>query len=443
MYKLFFFSFLCLMTHQVLGQSGGVLYVSSATGNNRNDGSKEKPFKNLQSAINAAADGATIYVAEGNYFGLMDKGNIDIAKPVKIYGGYSADFATRDVLKHLTLVQPSPESNGTQKGQGTMQIQVKTPDTEVVVDGLIFDRGNSIAYNPKGEGKPEGVEAAMMQPIGTAGNGGENLATPGVMTTQTAQIYLDNPRCNLTVANCAFINAPNYGIRGMFGGAKATIANCVFINNRMAACEITKGGIDAELTEVHFTYNTVLFMWARLKDMADMGYGYRYMTRVNSYVTHNIIGLSIFSGLDRTRVDSDRNRETQRITTAEHNVFFLNKQGDLTIPGGGNFMRIKAEQFDDVEQLAEVDGNKTITDPAIFKGVMNEAYLAGFLAASYKETTDFNPNSPANTFRQAMGMNMVGTMQSEATMFANRYPWKEALKFFGAMNGVGAQRIEN
>ena len=440
MYQSFFILFFCLMTFQATGQT---LHVSSVTGNNRNDGSKERPFKNLQTAIDRAADGATILVAEGNYFGLLDKGNINIAKPVKIYGGYSADFSTRDVLKHLTMVQPSPESNGTQDGQGTMQIQVKTPNTEVVIDGLIFDRGNTIAYNAKGEGKPDGVESPMMQPIGAAGIGGENLQNPAVMTTQTALIYLDNPRCNLVIANCAFINAPNYGIRGMFGGAKATVTNCVFINNRMAACEITKGGIDAELTEVHFTYNTVLFMWARLKDMADMGYGYRYMTRINSYVTHNIIGLSTFSGIDRTRVDSDRNREAQRITTAEHNIFFLNKQGDLTIPGGGNFQRVRAENFDDVDQLAEVAGNKTISDPAIFKGVINEAYLAGFLAASYKETTDFNPNSPANTFRAAMGMNMVGTMQSSATMYANRYPWREALKFFGAVENVGAQTIKN
>ena len=38
-----------------------------------------------------------------------------------------------------------------------------------------------------------------------------------------------------------------------------------------------------------------------------------------------------------------------------------------------------------------------------------------------------------------MGMNMVGTMQSSATMYANRYPWKEALKLFGAMDGYGVQ----
>jgi len=28
-------------------------------------------------------------------------------------------------------------------------------------------------------------------------------------------------------------------------------------------------------------------------------------------------------------------------------------------------------------------------------------------------------------------------------MYANRYPWKEALGLFGAMQGVGAQAIRN
>src|SRR5690554_7118888 len=44
------------------------LYVSQTTGNNRNDGSKQAPFKNLQKAIDQAPDNAVILVAEGNYF---------------------------------------------------------------------------------------------------------------------------------------------------------------------------------------------------------------------------------------------------------------------------------------------------------------------------------------------------------------------------------------
>jgi hypothetical protein len=127
------------------------------------------------------------------------------------------------------------------------------------------------------------------------------------------------------------------------------------------------------------------------------------------------------------------------VTTATNNIFFLNKQADLMIPGGGQFMRIWAKDFEDVEQLAEVEGNKTLKDPSVFKGKLDEAYLNGFLNASYKEKTDYDPNSAANTFRAAMGMNMVGKMESSATMFMNRYPFAKALELFGAVEGTGAQ----
>ena len=72
------------MMGSVMGQS---YYVSSSTGSNRNDGSKGSPFKNLQKALDVAEAGATIYVAEGNYYGLLNKGNIIITKPVTIMGG--------------------------------------------------------------------------------------------------------------------------------------------------------------------------------------------------------------------------------------------------------------------------------------------------------------------------------------------------------------------
>ena len=421
------------------------LYVNSQTGNNSNDGSKAAPFKNIQKAIDVASDNATIYVAEGNYYGTLNRGNINVTKPVKIIGGYSSDFSVRDVLKHLTMVQPTPESNGTAEATGgTMKITITAPNTEVVIDGLIFDRGNSISYNTRGEGKPEGVASPMMNPIGTSGVGGPELTTPNTFTKQTSMIYLNNSRCDVTIRNCAFINGPNYAVNGMFGGKKMVITNCIFINNVMAACEIPGGGIAVETKEIHFSYNTVLFTWSRTRDLGDMGYGYRFMTgNINHYLNNNIIGLSIFAGIDRTRSESDRAREAARITTAENNIFFLNRNGDLTLPGGGMFMRVNVEDFSDVEQLAKSGGNRSMTDPAVFKGVINEPYLNGFLSASYKETATHDPNSPANQFRQAMGMNQTGTIQSSVTMYANRYPWQEALKFFGAMNGYGAQRIEN
>jgi Protein of unknown function (DUF1565). len=436
--KTFIFSFLlCLTSFSVSAED---YYVNSETGNNRNDGSKGSPFKNIQKAIETAKDGAIIHVAEGNYFGTLDKGTIPVNKPVTILGGYSSDFSSRDVLKYLTMVKPTLVTTGT-TNDATLVINVKKPGAHTVIDGLIFDRGNTIPYSKKGDGKPEGVETPrMIDDPATGGIGGPDLKEDARLR-HTAILYMGNSTCDITIQNCAFINAPWYGILGTFMGKKMTINNCVFVNCRIAAVEVP-GGLPKEDPDLYFTNNTVLFSWSRLKDLGDMGYGFRLMTKMKYHVSNNIIGLSIHSGLDRTRVDSDKNREAARVSNIENNIFFLNKEADLAIPGGGKFMRIQADQFDDVEQLTKVSGNKSLTDPSAFKGRINEAYLSGFLSASYTETTSVDRNSPANTFRSGLGMPIQGTMQSSASMFANRYPWKEALNLFGAMQGYGAQTIK-
>jgi hypothetical protein len=429
-----------MMSFQAWGQSE--LYVSSATGSNRNDGSKEKPFKNIDKAISAAEDGATIYVAEGNYFGTLDKGNIIVDKPVKIIGGYSPDFATRDVLKFRTMVQPTPESNATAgTPQGTFSINCKKTGTEVTVDGLIFDRGNSISYSTTGEGKPEGVECPMMNEIGKSGIGGADLTTTGVLTKQTSTFYLDNPYCDIVIRNCAFLNSPYYGIIGSWGGKTLTIENCVFVGNRFAGADI-KGSMAAFQGEVFFRNNTILFTWSRLKDFGDMGMGFYFRSGTIYRFNNNIVGLSVNAGLDRASSDSDKKKEDARITDVENNLFFLNKLGDLSVPGGGKNLFVKAEDFEEIEKLTKIDGNKRLTDPAAFKGRINEAYLNGFLAASYKEDATVDRDSDAAKFRAALGMNTQGTIKSAVTMFANRYPWEEALKLFGAIDGYGAQNIK-
>ena len=421
------------------GNNGNVWYVSQTTGSNRNDGSREKPLKNLQKAIELASSGDVIRVAEGNYYGMLNSGNIKIDKGLSIFGGWSPDFSERDILGHRTYVQPTATSNGSASGQGTIQINVMQRGTLVELDGLIIDRGNSIAYNPRGEGQPEGVETPMMQPIGTAGIGAPGVPEESVSTTETAMIYIQTgAMCDLTVRNCALINGPNFGIIGTTNNTKIIIDNCIFVNIRMAAVEL-RGGSPSINSETQFTNNTILFTWSRLKDFGDMGYGFRYMPKMDSYLDHNIIGCSIFSALDRTHVDSPASKEAERITTCENTLFFLNRQTDLTLPGGGMFLRVKVADFEDVEQLAQVEGNKEITDPSIFQGKINEAYLKGFLSATYSEKLSYDPNSSNNTFRQAMGMNMTGTMSSKASMFANHYPVEDALKLFGAVEGYGAQ----
>lgn len=103
------------------------------------------------------------------------------------------------------------------------------------------------------------------------------------------------------------------------------------------------------------------------------------------------------------------------------------------------FLRVKADDFDDVEALSKVSGNKTVTDPTVFKGKINAAYLKGFITMQSKQTLSVNYNSVL-TSSTALGLNIQGTGKTTATMYANRYPWQEALQLFGAMSGVGAQK---
>ena len=53
-------------------------YVSKETGKNGNAGTKDAPFKNIEKAAEKVAAGDKIYVAEGNYYGVRDKGFIMI-----------------------------------------------------------------------------------------------------------------------------------------------------------------------------------------------------------------------------------------------------------------------------------------------------------------------------------------------------------------------------
>ena len=98
------------------------------------------------------------------------------------------------------------------------------------------------------------------------------------------------------------------------------------------------------------------------------------------------------------------------MTTCENSLFFLNRQTDLTLPGGGLALCVSVDDFDDVDQLEEADDNEAATDPSIFGGAINEAYLKAFLDVS------------------------------STRMFANHYPVEDALKLFGAVSGYGAQK---
>lgn len=401
-------------------KTGKVIYVIGKGGKNKNPGTKDKPMKNIDKAMAKADSGDTIVVAEGRYKGTFGVGYWEMTKAVSLYGGFSRDFSARNPAKHLTILQPGPDrfSKAPKKHLlfSTNNFEPKHP---IVVDGFVFDQGQMNPYEST-KGKPEGVETGMMK-VG-AGSGNPNATCVSLFGA------------DLTVTNNLFVNCTNNAVQlkvGGFGGiglngkGRALVANNVIVASRMSGIEVYGTEDNAGQADIH--HNTIVFTWSRVKDLASLGYGVEILTKVNFNIHHNLIALNIGPGVNNQRFNPH--------IKLDHNVFFGNKKKDFWFnPSSNTDIRINADEFEDLE-LDSVEGNQN----KHIKLPLDKAYTDGVIAASYSEKTDYNPDSQANQIREILGLNKRGKIKSAVTMFANRYPWKEALKLWGAVKGVGAQ----
>lgn len=436
-------------TANAIPQGAKAMYVSVKSGSNRNDGSLALPIKDLQKAINVAPEGAVIYLAEGNYLGNLDQGWVKVDKYISIVGGYSDDFSQRDPLKYRTTMRPGAEQKMTSGNQGVMDIRVVGKrDGVVLIDGIIFDRGQISAYvipaydNPVAAA-PQGCETGRIVVVGESPQGVPLIKPEGM--TSAFQLISGEAEGNITIRNCVFLNGYHFGIQMAAKGGHFDIYNNVFVANRMAACEVRSGLALPNASKISFHNNTVLFSWCRTKAMEDMGYAFRFMTGMDADVYNNIIGCSNYGGLDRSYVDADKTKEAKRVTSAYDNLFFGNRNGDLVLPsGGGGWTYVLAKNFEDAEQLVKYQNNREMNEAeamALSKKI-DAPYLKGFIGITGSQTSSFNPNSSLNTFRAALGMNMQGTETVRVSMYGNRYPFEKVFDLFGAVNGYGAQQVK-
>ena len=345
------------------------------------------------------------------------------------YGSFDENFTSQDINSHPTLIQPDNASARTSR-RALLKFTKDVAGT--VIDHIVFDSGERNAYSPN-DGVVEGVDGGrLLLPTEKPAVGFPTVGEP------LLQFVSATTGGDVTIQNCVFLNGASFALQAGHRSGKFTVNNNVFAANKMAAIEIygtcARTGGPNVLTlcgEVEISSNTILFSWSRLKDFLDMGYGVRIMTGCEYNIHHNIIGASILSAIDHTRFN---NNEWIKV---DHNIFFVNKDKDLHYSPASNVrIRLDVRDFDDLE-IGSVSGNLNEI-PAELK--VSKAYLEGYLNARYSEQVDFDRNSPANQWRALLGMNMQGTITSQATMFANKYPWKDALLLFGNVNDYGAQK---
>lgn len=417
----------CFLTFPLAAKT---LYVSKDTGKNDNPGTKELPLKNIDKAVKMAENGDSVNVAGGTYSGTFDIGYIDCPKALKLIGSFSSDFNSRDIKKHPTIFQPDNKSGA----KSRKALLYFSGDVDgLVVDGFVFDMGMRNAYHDK-DGKPAGLETGML------------LLPPQKLVGQNATVTeacLSIPSASrggeIIIRNNVFLNSANFGIQAGLKTGSLKILNNVFIANRMAAIEVygtcpsTGGPKTLSLCgDVEIANNTILFSWSRTKELLDMGYGIRIMTKLKYNIHHNIIGANVLAGVDHSRFNKNE------WVTLDNNIFFANKMADLEYsPASNTKLNLRVEQFGDLE-FASCKGNRDLIPKTL---AFDKAYLEGFLNSRYTEQTDYNPDSPANQLREIVGLNKQGKLTSKVTMYGNRYPLEKALELFGSVNDCGAAKF--
>jgi len=420
--------------------SAADIYVSLSSGKKKNAGTKEAPLKNLWHALQKAADGDVIHLAEGVYPGNAKCNWFLIDKAVSIIGGYSPDFAARDPLKYRTMFQPLNENNdkkGAGQGIFTIQFDMSKPapkGVNMVFDGLIFDDGQAQSYHPV-KGKPEGVETGMWLEPPAKGNTPFASSKRYLVYSATA----NRAEGDITFKNCLFLNAGNIAVNLWWYKGKVKMENNVFCNNLMVGANVYSSNPQPGAVEWEFEKNTVLFTWSRTSELSDMGFGIRTTKNIKSEIEDNILGLNVVTGWDNTP-PGDKSKKIE----LKGNVFFLNRGSDAWVTKSPSIVKVKVDDFeDDIEGnygVEKAEDNVALADPKVFNGRLNTAFLNAFLSMKYSESATLDAGK-LNAFRQAVGLPMQGTIVSKVDMFGNRYPLEDALKLFGAMAGKGAQAI--
>lgn len=392
----------------------GDIYYVSKEGNNKNDGSFYAPFKDIDKAIEIANPGDRIYIAEGIYSGLSNKCVFTIDKKLELYGSFSKDFGSRNLMKHTTVIQAVPESS--KKDQYIFKVTFEA-EGPVVIDGFLIDMGEQQQYNNK---QPDGVLSGYMKLTEDDDEG----------TPRRTGIYLaGNER---KISNNIFVNMSNGGIKIVQNNEADGMIEIA--NNVFAACAgdaIECGGLPGAPRTIEINHNTFVFSFGETYTDEKDGNAIQSKEDAVFNYHHNIIAYSFGAGVEHMSRDDE--------TKINYNLFWGNKKGALfTELSNGKKVYLSPKGFPGVEHLEGTNENfRKYIDLSV-----NEAYLFHYLSATLDTLKKYNTDTEYRKLKEFLGYNEDEYNASEAPFFANKYPYKEALKLFGADRSHGAQEPE-
>ena len=211
------------------------------TGDN-GDGSKDKPFNEIQKAIDQAAMGDVIHVTQGVFSGKLRVGYLVIDKRgLTLAGGYKdTAFSERNPFKYPTIIAEDPKSKNESFDGGFIRITKSGSVVEhqsTTIDGFWFDRMKQNGYDKKG-----------------------NLSVP-LSSNMKPIIEFEQMDCH--ILNSVFMNSANYAVR--LNGDGSSVENCLFVNVNYAGIDIfgkgSKMGKGYSFSKFVIKHSTFVSAW--------------------------------------------------------------------------------------------------------------------------------------------------------------------------------------
>jgi hypothetical protein len=397
-------------TEPALKPTGKIIYVAKS-GSNKNTGTKDAPIKNLDKAIQLAEEYDKIYVQEGIYSGTFDVGYFEITKPLELYGSYNADFTKRDPVNTPSVIQTIKD-----KATSSKQSIIMISEThDVVIDGFTIDMGEHNNYDSKA---PQGVETGYLTLTNTGG-------TP----KRSAIKVVGN---NVKIQNNTFTNISYGGIfimQRMNIEGKILVNNNVFVNCAQAGIECNPLRGPGEIREIEISNNTFAFTYGTTFLNDNLGCSVWLKGKANYNLHHNIFSYASDAALRYLDV-------SESTLKLDYNLFMNNRKNDIHTSIFNKRVFITVEEFEDVDFVSSLVGNKRMSQ----KLPINSAYISEFINMAAEVSMDYDPDTDWNQVRSILGLPQQASGKATISFFANKYPWQESLKLFGAVSDFGAQR---
>jgi len=418
--------------------SGKHLYVRA--GGIGGTGAKDKPFKDPFQALEAAAPGDTIHVAEGEYFGKLNRGSWDIdKKDLALLGGYTKDFTARDPWKHPTRLGYRAAASG--GGQKPSNYLIGTADhTGLIVDGFVFDGRDINTYREKDQQLD--ADASPLGPL--------------------IRLWA-SPDC--IIRNCVFVNGSAEAV--LMTGPNTLVENNIIFNTYGRALQ---SRVQQNAAPNIIRNNTILFSWTgRAGQSASSGAGVYIIGNESSVIVdRNLIGYC-----DGPAVFFNGDPHYIRLTD---NIFVNNLFANF---GDSKLVLLHDRSL---SRLAEVGfaaaHNNRAANPAL---PLDKTFIEGYIARSSGPETNITP-ARWNAIRKAFGLPEAAAGDAPATkpsaddkppappsvddllarlesikpaektsgaaptvvIFCPVYDWKKAMELIDlpVAEGIGARRVE-